>query len=74
METVTLEFNSQQLSVISDALVNLPYRMSAPVIDAINMQILQQQAAEEANKNAGTGTERGDAEGVEFNAKLPEGV
>ena len=73
MESVTLEFDRQQLSIISDALVNLPYRVSAPVIDAINVQILQQQAAEEqilqqkaaeeANKNAGTGTERGDAEG-----------
>lgn len=51
METVTLEFNSQQLSVISDALVNLPYRVSAPVIDEINRQIIEQQATTEALKS-----------------------
>lgn len=51
METVTLEFNSQQLSAISDALVNLPYRVSAPVIDEINRQIIEQQATTEALKS-----------------------
>lgn len=47
METVTLTFNVNHLSVISDALVNMPYRVSAPVIDCINAQIMQQQADEE---------------------------
>lgn len=47
MKNVILEFNSQSLSVISDALLNMPYRIAAPVIDDINEQILQQQQAEE---------------------------
>ncbi|MEB2410327.1 hypothetical protein QMN27_17060 [Enterobacter asburiae] len=46
MEKVTLDFNHQHLSVISDALINLPYRIAAPVIDSINMQIMQQAESE----------------------------
>jgi len=39
-----IEFNEQQLQVLSAALVELPYRMSAPLISHINQQIKEQQA------------------------------
>jgi hypothetical protein len=41
-----IEFNEQQLQVLSAALVELPYRMSAPLIQHINQQIKEQQALE----------------------------
>ena len=41
-----IEFNEQQLQVLSAALVELPYRMSAPLIAHINQQIKEQQALE----------------------------
>jgi hypothetical protein len=41
-----IEFNEQQLQVLSAALVELPYRMSAPLIAYINQQIKEQQALE----------------------------
>jgi hypothetical protein len=63
MESVILELDHQQLSVISEALINLPYRVSAPVINSINTQILQQQAAEEAVKNHEMETELSNAKG-----------
>ena len=51
MEKVIIEFNRQHMSVISDALLNLPYRISAPVIDEINRQIIEQQATNETIKS-----------------------
>lgn len=39
-----IEFNEQQFQVLSSALVELPYRMSAPLIAHINQQIKEQQA------------------------------
>ncbi len=41
-----LEFNEQQLQVLNAALVELPFRISAPIINHINNQIAQQQALE----------------------------
>jgi hypothetical protein len=41
-----IEFNEQQLQVLSAALVELPYRMSAPLIAHINQQIKEQQSLE----------------------------
>jgi hypothetical protein len=41
-----IEFNEQQLQVLSAALVELPYRMAAPLIAHINQQIKEQQALE----------------------------
>jgi hypothetical protein len=41
-----IEFNEQQLQVLSAALVELPYRMSAPLITHINQQIKEQQDLE----------------------------
>jgi hypothetical protein len=51
-----LEFNDQQLQVLNAALVEIPYRMAAPLIQHINQQIKEQQALEfdarrEAAKN-----------------------
>jgi hypothetical protein len=41
-----IEFNEQQLQVLNAALVELPYRMAAPLINHINQQIKEQQALE----------------------------
>jgi hypothetical protein len=41
-----IEFNDQQLQVLSAALVELPYRVSAPLINHINQQIQEQRALE----------------------------
>ena len=41
-----LEFNEQQLSVLNAAIVELPYRISAPLINYINQQIKEQQMLE----------------------------
>jgi hypothetical protein len=41
-----IEFNEQQLQVLSAALVELPFRVSAPLINHINQQIKEQQALE----------------------------
>lgn len=41
-----LEFNEQQLSVLNAALIELPYRISAPLINHINQQIQEQRALE----------------------------
>jgi hypothetical protein len=41
-----IEFNEQQLQVLSAALVELPYRVAAPLIAHINQQIKEQQALE----------------------------
>jgi hypothetical protein len=41
-----IEFNEQQLSILNAAIVELPYRMSAPLIAHINQQIKEQQALE----------------------------
>lgn len=41
-----LEFNEQQLSILNAALVELPFRISAPLINHINHQIQEQRALE----------------------------
>jgi 16S rRNA A1518/A1519 N6-dimethyltransferase RsmA/KsgA/DIM1 with predicted DNA glycosylase/AP lyase activity len=41
-----LEFNEQQLNILSAAIVELPYRISAPLINHINQQIKEQQMLE----------------------------
>jgi hypothetical protein len=38
-----IEFNEQQLKVLDAALVELPFRISAPLIQHINHQIHEQQ-------------------------------
>ncbi|EJI8360230.1 hypothetical protein NG502_002460 [Escherichia coli] len=42
METVSITFNAQQLSIIGEALGNLAYRIADPVVRHINQQISQQ--------------------------------
>ncbi|MCH2683072.1 hypothetical protein [Leclercia adecarboxylata] len=42
METVSITFNAQQLSIIGEALGNLAYRIADPVVRHINQQIAQQ--------------------------------
>ena len=41
-----IEFNEQQLQVLNAALVELPFRVSAPLINHINQQISEQRALE----------------------------
>jgi 16S rRNA A1518/A1519 N6-dimethyltransferase RsmA/KsgA/DIM1 with predicted DNA glycosylase/AP lyase activity len=41
-----IEFNEQQLQVLNAAIIELPYRVSAPLIAHINQQIQEQQALE----------------------------
>jgi len=41
-----IEFNEQQLGILNAALVELPYRISAPLINHINQQIQEQQNSE----------------------------
>ena len=41
-----IEFNEQQLSILNAAIIELPYRVSAPLIAHINQQIKEQQALE----------------------------
>jgi hypothetical protein len=42
MKTFTLNFNEQQLQVLSAALVELPFKTSAPIIQHINAEIQKQ--------------------------------
>jgi hypothetical protein len=37
-----IEFNDQQLQVLNAALVEIPYRVAAPLIQHINQQIQEQ--------------------------------
>jgi len=37
-----IEFNEQQLGILNAALVEIPYRMAAPLIAHINQQIQEQ--------------------------------
>jgi hypothetical protein len=41
-----IEFNEQQLGILNAALVELPFRISAPLINHINQQIKEQLALE----------------------------
>ena len=45
-----IEFNEQQLSVLNAALVELPYRISAPLINHINQQIQEQLKLESSGR------------------------
>lgn len=42
MKKFTLEFTQDQLKVLNDALVEMPFKVSAPIIQHINMQIQRQ--------------------------------
>ncbi|EFH6028774.1 hypothetical protein A3436_14350 [Escherichia coli] len=57
MENITLNLHHHHLSIISNALVDLPYRISAPVIDNINSQILQQQTTQDDKEHCASAAE-----------------
>lgn len=42
MKKTTLEFSQDQLNVLNQALIELPFRVSAPLIQQINTQIQKQ--------------------------------
>lgn len=42
MKNITLTFTATQLSVLNTALVEMPYRIAAPLIQHINTQIQAQ--------------------------------
>lgn len=42
MKQVTISFTPQQLEVVNEGLVNLPYKFSAPLINHINAEIQKQ--------------------------------
>ena len=42
MTSITLTFTQQQLSVLNQALVELPFRVAAPLIQHINAEIQRQ--------------------------------
>jgi hypothetical protein len=42
MKHITLSFTQEQLQILNAALVEVPYRLAAPLISSINSQIQQQ--------------------------------
>ena len=42
MNTITLTFTQQQMQVLNSALMELPFKISAPVIQHINAEIQKQ--------------------------------
>lgn len=49
MNTITLTFTQEQLQILNVALVEIPYRVAAPLISDINKQIKDQ--AEDTSSN-----------------------
>lgn len=47
-----LEFEEKDLNVIVNCLVEAPYKISAPVLAAIQQQITSQQVAQQQTQNA----------------------
>jgi hypothetical protein len=45
-----IEFNEQQLGILNAALVEIPYRMAAPLIQHINQQIQEQENPESSGR------------------------
>jgi len=39
METVSISFSQAQLSVLNEALGNMPFKVAAPLIQHINLEI-----------------------------------
>lgn len=42
MKTITLTFTEQQIQILNAALIEVPYRLAAPLISSINSQIQDQ--------------------------------
>lgn len=53
-KSFTLTFTTQDLDILSKSLVELPFKIAAPIIDNINKQIQEQLAAESDAKDAPT--------------------
>ena len=45
----TIKITEQDISVLSTALVELPFKVSAPLIDKLNRQIAEQRASKPEN-------------------------
>jgi hypothetical protein len=55
MKHITLSFTQEQLQVLNAALLELPYRVAAPLISSINSQI-QRQFDQRQGDDAPTGS------------------
>jgi hypothetical protein len=55
MKPITLSFTQEQLQVLNTALLEVPYRLAAPLISSINSQI-QQQFNQREDNEAPTGS------------------
>ncbi len=45
-----IQFNEQQLNILNAALIEMPYRLSAPLISHINKQIQEQLNSNQDNR------------------------
>lgn len=52
MTSFTLTFTEQEMQTLNDAIGELPFKRAAPLVQSINRQIMEQQAA---NEKAGEG-------------------
>lgn len=57
MKPITLSFTQEQLQVLNTALLEVPYRLAAPLISSINSQI-QRQFDQREDDDAPTGSNR----------------
>lgn len=55
MKTLTLSFTQEQLQVLNTALLEIPYKLAAPLISSINSQI-QRQFDQRQDDDAPTGS------------------
>ena len=58
-----IEFNEQQLQILNEALVNLPYKIAAPLINHINAQIQHQFDIAKGNYPTGQETSKDEFKG-----------
>ena len=47
-----LEFTTEQLAILSEAIVQLPFKVAAPLIQQINSQIQEAHKTKETNPNS----------------------
>ena len=57
MKSITLTFTQEQLQVLNTALLEIPYKLAAPLISSINSQI-QRQFDKREDDEAPTGSNR----------------
>lgn len=51
MEKLTISFTPQQLQILNDALIELPFKLAAPMINHINKELEAQQPKIEPQPN-----------------------